>query len=114
MTIVAVVTAFIFAGSGLVKVANVPMSLEQRDELHVQPGLWLLIGVLELLGVAGVAATLLGVTPPIVGAAAAVGFVLLMIGAMITRLRAKSGLPLLAVDVVTLALAVLTACNFAQ
>lgn len=108
LTIVAVVTAALFAFAGLGKVASVKMSLEQRDALSVTPGLWRTIGVLELLGALGVGGALLGIIPPWLGEAAAGGFILLILGAIATRIREKSPVGMMLMDVVTLVLAVLT------
>lgn len=108
MTIIAALTAILFAFAGLAKLASLPFSLEQRDALAVPPGRWRLIGALEVLGFLGVGGTLLGLVPPAVGTAAAAGFVALMVGAIATRIRAKSPAMLVFGDVGTLALAVAT------
>jgi hypothetical protein len=110
LTIVATVTAVLFAGAGIAKLASASMSLEMRDELGVSAGLWKTIGALEVLGALGVGGALLGIVPPILGVAAAVGFVLLIVGAVGYRLNAKSKFGLVLADFVTLALAVLTVC----
>lgn len=108
MIVVAVVTVALFAFAGLGKVASVKMSLEQRDALSVPPGLWRTIGVLELLGALGVGGALLGIIPPWLGEAAAAGFILLILGAIATRVREKSPVGMMLMDVATLVLAVLT------
>lgn len=108
MAFAVVLTVVLFAFSGIVKVAGVTASLEQRDALGVSPGLWRTIGVLELLGVLGVAGAWFGVIPVWLGRAAAVGFILLILGAIAARIRAKSPAGLLLMDLVTLLLAVLT------
>jgi hypothetical protein len=108
MAFAVVLTVVVFAFSGIVKIAGVKASLEQRDALGVSPGLWRTIGVLELLGVLGIAGAWVGVLPVWLGQAAAVGFILLILGAITTRIRAKSPVGLLLMDLVTLVLAVLT------
>jgi hypothetical protein len=55
-----------------------------RDRLGVTPGLWRGIGILEVGAAAGLAA---GFAVPAVGIAAAVGLVLLLIGAIGTHAR---------------------------
>src|SRR5690349_9363518 len=101
MIVAVVLTLVVFAGSGAVKLLGAKMSLEQRDELAMSPGLWRTIGVLELLGVLGVLGAWLEIVPNWLGQAAAVGFILLIVGAIVTRLRAKSPFGMLLMDVVT-------------
>jgi len=108
MAFAVVLTVVIFALSGAVKLFGVKASLEQRDALAVPPGLWRTIGVLELLGVLGVAGAWFRLLPVWLGEAAAVGFILLILGATLTRLRAKSPAGLILMDLVTLVLAILT------
>ncbi len=106
--VVAIVTAVLFAGAGLAKLMSASMSVEMRDELAVSPGVWKTIGALEVAGALAVGGTLLRIVPSWLGAAAAVGFILLILGAVLTRIRAKSPFGLILADLVTLALAVLT------
>ncbi|HJR89679.1 MAG TPA: DoxX family protein [Aeromicrobium sp.] len=108
MAFAVVLAVALFAVSGLVKIVGAKASLEQRDALAVSPGLWRTIGVLELLGVIGVVGAWFGVLPLWLGQAAAVGFILLIIGAIVTRLRAKSPVGLILMDLVALTLSVLT------
>lgn len=108
MAFAVVLTVALFAMSGLVKVLGVKASLEQRDALAVQPGLWRTIGVLELLGVLGVVGAWFGFLPVWLGEAAAVGFIVLILGAIATRIRAKSPAGLILMDVVALVLSILT------
>ncbi len=108
MAFAVVLTVLLFALAGVGKVAGAKVSLEQRDALGVAPGLWRTIGVLELLGVAGVVGAWLGVLPTWLGQAAAVGFILLILGALATRVRAKSPVGMVLMDVVALALSVMT------
>jgi hypothetical protein len=108
MAFAVVLTVVLFVLSGIGKVANARVSQEQRDALSVPPGLWRTIGVLELLGALGVVGAWLGVVPIWLGQAAAIGFVLLIVGAIVTRLRAKSPVGMLLMDVVTIVLSVMT------
>jgi len=108
MAFAVVLTVALFALSGVVKVVGAKASLEQRDALAVSPGLWRIIGVLELLGVLGVVGAWFGFLPNWLGQAAAVGFILLILGALATRIRAKSPAGLILMDVVALVLSVLT------
>jgi hypothetical protein len=108
ITVVAIVTAVLFAGAGVAKLVSATMSVEQRDALAVPPGLWRTIGALEVLGALAIGATLLGWLPAWLGFAAAVGFVVLIIGAITTRARAKSPFGMVLADVVTLIMAILT------
>ena len=108
MAFAVVLTVVLFVLSGIGKVTNAKVSQEQRDALSVPPGLWRTIGVLELLGALGVVGAWLGIFPIWLGQAAAVGFVLLILGAIVTRLRAKSPVGMLLMDVVTIVLSVLT------
>ena len=66
-------------GSGAAKLAGAKQSIVIRDRLGVAPGLWRGIGILEVGAAAGLAA---GFAVPVVGIAAAVGLVLLLIGAI--------------------------------
>jgi len=108
MAFAVLLTVLLFALAGVGKVAGAKVSLEQRDELSVPPGLWRTIGVLELLGALGVAGAWFGIIPVVLGQAAAAGFILLILGALATRMRAKSSAGLILMDLVTLALAVMT------
>jgi len=108
MIVAVVLTLVLFAGSGVGKVVGAKISLEQRDALTVPPPLWRAIGALELLGVLGVLGAWLDVVPIWLGEAAAVGFILLILGATGTRIRAKSPFGMILLDVVTLILCVMT------
>jgi uncharacterized membrane protein YphA (DoxX/SURF4 family) len=73
-----------FLGSGGAKLAAAEKSIEIRDRLGVAAGLWRAIGVLEVAGAVGLAA---GLAVPVLGIAAAVGVVVLLIGAITTHAR---------------------------
>ena len=114
LTILAIVVAATFVFTGGIKLFNVPASLEIRDRLDVPPGLWRIIGVLEWLGAAGVA---IGLAYRPLGLLAAIALAGLLVGAIITRVRAArrhghSEAAGLAGDAATLALAIVTAVAF--
>ncbi len=114
LTILAIVVAITFVFTGGIKLFNVPASLAIRDSLDVPPGLWRVIGTLEWLGAAGV---LIGLAYHPLGLLASIGLSSLLVGAMITRLRAarrhgRSEAAGLAGDVATLVLAIATAVTF--
>ena len=90
------------------KVVGLEASQAQREDLRVPESLWRLIGVIELLGAAAVGGTLLGIVPIRLGEIAAAGFVVLMVGALATRLRARSNLGLIPFDIFALGIAVAT------
>ncbi len=108
MAFAVVLTVLLFGLAGIGKVVGAKVSLEQRDALSVSAPLWRLIGVLELLGVAGVLGAWFGILPPWLGWAAATGFILLILGAIATRIRAKSPAGMILMDVVALVLSVMT------
>lgn len=115
LTILAIVVAATFVFTGGIKLFNVPKSLEIRDRLDVPPGLWRVIGVLEWTGAAGV---LIGLAHRPLGLLAAIALAALLVGAMVSRLKAArrhghSEAAGLAGDVATFALAVVTAVAFA-
>ena len=114
LTILAIVVAATFAFTGGIKLFNVPASLKVRDSLDVPPGLWRTIGILEWLGAAGV---LVGLAYRPLGLLASSGLAALLVGAMVTRLRAasrheRSEAAGLAGDAATLALVIVTAVTF--
>ncbi len=106
MTTIVTISTILFALAGFAKVVGLEASQAQREDLQVPEGLWRIIGVLELLGAAAVGGTLLGYVPVRLGEFAAAGFVVLMIGAILTRLRVRSNLGLLIFDVFALGIAV--------
>jgi uncharacterized membrane protein YphA (DoxX/SURF4 family) len=116
LTVLAIVVAVMFVATGGVKLFSVPQSLAIRDSLDVPPAQWKLIGVLEWLGAAGVA---VGLAYEWLGAVAAVALAALIVGAIVTRIRAarrhqRSEAAGLAMDLATLALLVGTAIAFAR
>ena len=118
MTVIPWISVGLFGLTGLVKLISLPASLAERDKLNVSRGRWLVIGALEVLGALGVAGTLTGHLPNGVGIAAASGFVLLMVGAMATRIshrpREKALDVMLVLDVLTFGLAIVTLVAMAR
>jgi len=116
LTILAVLVALTFLGTGGVKLLSAPASLKIRDSLDVDPKVWRLIGVCEWLGVAGVLA---GLAWWPIGVAACVGLVALLVGAVITRVgatrrHAQPEAVNIGADVLTMVLVVATAIAFVQ
>jgi hypothetical protein len=77
--VLSVLLAAAFLGSCAAKLAAAKQSVEIRDRLGVAAGLWRGIGILEVAAAAGLA---VGIAVPVLGIAAAVGLVLLLIGAI--------------------------------
>ena len=115
LTILAILVIVTFAFTGGIKLFNVPASLAIRDSLDVPPEQWRLIGILEWLGAVGVAA---GLAYHPLGLVASVALAALLVGAIVTRLRAarrhgRSETAGVALDLGTFALAAATAVVFA-
>lgn len=104
--VVTLLLAALFAFSASIKLLGVTKSLAIRDHLGVSPTQWRLIGALELAGVAGV---LVGLAWSPIGIAAAIGLVLLSIGAVAFHLRAADRVTDMAPAVIGVALAAATA-----
>ena len=109
--------ALLFLATGAGKVLGLAFAKRNRDRLGVSPRFWRITGLLEWAGAVGL---LVGLAFPPLGFLAASGLAVLMVGAIVTRLRATRlvgvpaggarGLALpIAGDVLVLALAVLTA-----
>ncbi|WP_217576719.1 DoxX family protein [Streptomyces sp. GbtcB7] len=84
--VLAVLLALVYLAAGAPKAAGQTKTTEQADHLGVSPGLYRAIGVLEVLGAAGV---VIGLWLAWLGVAAGTGLVLLMIGAAAVHARAK-------------------------
>jgi len=109
--IVAGVLAFVFAGSGLMKLAVPKDQLVAKGQgwaESVDPNAIRFIGAVEVLGAIGL------IVPPLVGIApvlaplAAVGLALVMLGAIVTHAR-RGEIPNVVINLVLLALAVFVA-----
>ncbi len=74
-----------FLGAGIGKLRRAQPVTGTLEDLGVTPGLQLTIGVLEVLGAVGV---LIGLWLQPLGIAAAVGLVLMMLGALLFHLKA--------------------------
>jgi uncharacterized membrane protein YphA (DoxX/SURF4 family) len=106
-TILSLLLALAFVGSGALKLVGAKQSLQIRDQLHVGQRLWRLIGALEVAAGIGLAA---GLAVPVLGLASAVGLSALMVGAIGAHGRAndlRNAGPALALLVLAVAVAVL-------
>ena len=84
--IVTILLAALFGFASSIKLLGVRQSLEVRDHLGISATNWRGIGLLELAGVIGV---LVGLWWSPIGIAAAVGFALLSVGAIVSHVRAS-------------------------
>jgi uncharacterized membrane protein YphA (DoxX/SURF4 family) len=109
--ILAGVLAFVFVGSGLLKLA-VPkdklVAAGQGWAADVSPGAIRSIGALEVLGALGLILPAVTHIAPVLVPLAAVGLALVMIGAIVTHSRRKE-YPNVLVNLVLLAMAVIVA-----
>jgi hypothetical protein len=81
-----VLLAILLVSTSAGKVLQATSSLAIRDTLHLSGRTWRTIGALELLAVIGLVA---GLWVPAAGVAASAGVVLLMVGALAARGRAR-------------------------
>ncbi|HEX4442201.1 MAG TPA: DoxX family protein [Galbitalea sp.] len=84
--ILSVVLALLLLVTGGGKVLGLPYAHANREKLSVHPVFWRIIGVLEIAAVVGL---IWGIWFVPFGLAASIGVALLMIGALIFRLRAR-------------------------
>lgn len=82
--VLSLLLAAAFLGSGAAKLAGAKQSVEIRDRLGLTARLWRGIGILEVAAAVGLA---VGLALPTAGIAAAVGLILLLIGALGTHAR---------------------------
>ena len=104
--VLTIVLAAVFLGAGIPKILGTKTSLRMRDQLQIKPQLYRVVGFLEIAAVAGL---LIGLFVPVLSVAAAGGLALLMIGAIVTYIRAgeaKGSLPAAVLFVATVAAAV--------
>jgi len=106
--VLSVVLAALLIMTGSGKLASAASSRRIRDSLAVPASVWRAIGAFELVVVVGL---VVGISVHTVGLVAAVGVVVLMIGAIATRIRAggeqrKRGVPADAVLLLIAAVAV--------
>lgn len=117
--ILSILLALVFLATGGGKVLNLAFSQKLRDGLHVPSRFWRATGALEWAGALGL---IVGIWVPLLGLLAAIGLALLMVGAIVTRVRSAriAGTPRrqllagVAADAVVLALVVVTAILIAQ
>ncbi len=106
--VLSVLLAVAFVAAGLPKIAGVKQMRENAEHLGFSVNSYRVIGALEVAGSAGLSVGL-AVAP--LGAAAAIGLTLLMIGAVIFHIRAKDAaahlLPALVLALLAAATAVL-------
>ncbi|MEV6153764.1 DoxX family protein [Nonomuraea sp. NPDC052129] len=93
----------LFIVTGGLKALSVPRSLAIRDHLGVRPQLWRVVGVCEAAGGVGLLA---GLAIPMLGVAASIGLIVLMIGAIVSRVRVADPVTMISVDVLVLVLVV--------
>jgi Zn-dependent alcohol dehydrogenase len=111
MTIIVVFAlAVVFLLSGATKVVSHPISIVARDKLAVPPTSWSLLGAAEIAGAAGV---LVGLHVKPIGIAAAIGLVLVGLGALRAHRRAHDALTETAPAVVAVILAAAALALFA-
>ncbi|MBC2901605.1 DoxX family protein [Streptomyces cupreus] len=91
--ILAVALGPIFVLTGGIKIYGLRRSLQYRDHFGMPPSLWRAIGVLEAAGGLGLLGGL-AVLP--LGIAAGAGLCALMFGAVLTHLRARDPIPVVA------------------
>jgi hypothetical protein len=104
--VVSVLVAAAVLGSGAAKLAATKQSIAIRDRLGVTPWLWRTVGVLEVAAAGGLA---VGLAVPVLGIAAAVGLVLLLIGAIGTHARSRdlsNAIPAVGLLLLTIAAAI--------
>jgi uncharacterized membrane protein YphA (DoxX/SURF4 family) len=100
----AVVLALTFLPLGVAKIAAVPVMRRAAAHLGISPGLYPVVGTLEVAAVVGL---LVGLAAPALGTVAAVGTALLMTGAAVVHLR-HGDPPVRALPASALTLAALT------
>jgi len=104
--VLSAVTGTLFISTGLVKVIGVRQSLAVRDHFGMPATLWRTVGLLESAGGVGV---LVGLKVTWLGLLALTGLALLMLGAIVSRLRVRDPALLIVGDVAVLGLVVATA-----
>ena len=106
--VLSVLVAAAVLGSGAAKLAGAKQSIGIRDRLGVTPWLWRAVGILEVGAAAGLAAGL-AVPVLVLGIAAAVGLVLLLIGAIGAHARShdlSNAIPAVGLLLLTIAAAI--------
>jgi hypothetical protein len=106
LVVLSVVVGGLFIVTGGVKVIGLRQSLAVRDHFGMAPVAWRVVGLLESAGGLGV---LLGIKVTSLGLLALGGLALLMLGAVVSRLRVHDPTRLVLADVAVLGLVVVTA-----
>lgn len=88
-TVLAAVLVVVFGAFGLAKLAAVPAMRARAAHVGFSVDAYRAIGVLEILAVLGI---LVGAAVPMIGALAASGLVLLLVGAVVAHLRHGDGI----------------------
>jgi hypothetical protein len=88
-SILAALLVLAFAALGTAKLAAVPVMRAKAEHVGFSVAAYRRIGFLEVLGVVGL---LVGAFVPVIGAAAAVGLLLLLAGAAVTHVRNGDGI----------------------
>ena len=83
--ILSIALALLLLSTGAGKLAGLASSHQIRDSINVSALAWKAVGVFELLIVAGL---VVGIWLPWIGVFAALGVIVIMLGAIVTRVRA--------------------------
>lgn len=105
-TVLSIVVAVLYLVAGGSKLAGQARQVETAQQLGIAFARYRLIGIPELAASIGL---IVGLWVPGIGAAAAIGLALLMVGATVVRARAARPMTELVADVVLFALDVVTA-----
>lgn len=105
-TVLSIVVAVLYLVAGGSKLAGQARQVETAQQLGIAFARYRLIGIPELAASIGL---IVGLWVPGIGAAAAIGLALLMVGATVVRARAARPMTELVADVVLCSLDVVTA-----
>ena len=106
IVVLSLVLAFAFVGAGAAKLTGQTRMREAAAHFSIPWERYRLIGVLEIAGAAGL---IIGFAVTVLGALAAIGLTLLMVGAVLTHRRAADPAAQMAPAGVLAVLAVITA-----
>ena len=101
--VLSLLLGLLFIVTGAVKMLSIPQSLAIRDHLGIKPVLWRVIGVCEAAGGVGL---LVGLAIPVLSLAASIGLIVLMVGAIVSRVRVADPISAISVDALVLALVI--------
>lgn len=105
-TVLSIVVALLYVVAAGSKLAGQARQVETAQQLRIAFARYRLIGIPELVASIGL---IVGLWVPAIGAAAAIGLALLMVGATVARARAGRPVTELVADVALFALVVATA-----